>query len=88
MPASGDVLLDTSVVVPYFRKDAAIRQQIQTCTTLYLPLTALGELYCGAYLSVNEAKTGELEAPHPRRLPVRTPRGRTLACLASNPETA
>ncbi|MEO7299013.1 MAG: type II toxin-antitoxin system VapC family toxin [Verrucomicrobiota bacterium] len=56
MPASGDVLLDTSVVVRYFRKDAAIHQQIQDRSTLYLPQTALGELYCGAYLSTNPAK--------------------------------
>ena len=57
MPASGDVLLDTSVIVRYFRKDAAIRQHIQACTTLYLPQTALGELYCGAYLSTDQVKT-------------------------------
>ena len=57
MPASGDVLLDTSVVVRYFRKDAAIHRQIQACTTLYLPQTALGELYCGDHLSSNPAKT-------------------------------
>ena len=56
MPASGDVLLDTSVVVRYFRKDAAIHRQIQACTTLYLPQTALGELYCGAHLSTNPTK--------------------------------
>ena len=56
MPASGDVLLDTSVVVRYFRKDAAIHQQIQSCATFYLPQTALGELYCGAYLSTNPTK--------------------------------
>lgn len=57
MPASGDALLDTSVVVRYFRKDAAIREHIQACTTLYLPQTALGELYCGAHLSTNPTKT-------------------------------
>jgi tRNA(fMet)-specific endonuclease VapC len=57
MPASGDVLLDTSVVVPYFRKDAAVRRQARSCATLYLPQTVLGELYCGAYLSGNPART-------------------------------
>ena len=57
MPASGDVLLDTSVVIPYFKRDAAIRQQVQACATLYLPQTALGELYCGAYLSANQSRT-------------------------------
>ncbi|MBI2947261.1 MAG: type II toxin-antitoxin system VapC family toxin [Verrucomicrobia bacterium] len=57
MPASGEVLLDTSVVVPYFRGDAVIGRQVRACTTLYLPQTALGELYCGAYLSTNQTKT-------------------------------
>ena len=56
MPASGDVVLDTSVVVRYFRKDAAIHREIQSCATLYLSQTALGELYCGAYLSTNPTK--------------------------------
>jgi tRNA(fMet)-specific endonuclease VapC len=57
MPASGNILLDTSVVIPYFKKDAAIRQQIQAASILYLSTTALGELYCGANLSANPAKT-------------------------------
>lgn len=57
MPASGEVLLDSSVIVPYLRKDAAVRQHILSCSTLYLPDTALGELYCGAFLSHDPAKT-------------------------------
>ena len=57
MPATGDVLLDTSVVVRYFRKDAAIHQQLQNFANLCLPLTALGELHCGAHLSANPTKT-------------------------------
>jgi tRNA(fMet)-specific endonuclease VapC len=56
MPASGDVLLDTSVVIPYFKGDASIRAQIQSLT-LYLPQPVLGELYCGAHLSGNPART-------------------------------
>ncbi len=55
MPASGDILLDTSVIVRYFRGEAAIRQRLQEYSTRYLPQTALGELYCGAYLSTNPA---------------------------------
>ncbi len=57
MPASGDVLLDTSVVIPYFKGDPNIRIQIQASATLYLPQPALGELYCGAHLSVNPPRT-------------------------------
>jgi tRNA(fMet)-specific endonuclease VapC len=51
MPASGDVLLDTSVVIPYLRGDQTIQAGFRGCSTLYLPQTALGELYCGAHLS-------------------------------------
>lgn len=56
MPASGEVLLDTSVIIPYLKGDEAIRAQIQARTTVYLPQPALGELYCGAHLSQNPAK--------------------------------
>ena len=57
MPVRGNVLLDTSVIIPYFKGNVAIRQCVQDCSTLYLPQMALGELYCGAYLSANQAKT-------------------------------
>lgn len=56
MPASGDVLLDTSVVIPYFKGDAGLRASFLASPTLYLPLTVLGELHCGANLSQNPAK--------------------------------
>jgi tRNA(fMet)-specific endonuclease VapC len=53
MPASGDVLLDTSVIIPYFRGEIAVRAQFHAGFRLYLPLPALGELNCGAHLSSN-----------------------------------
>ena len=56
MPASGEVLLDTSVVIPYLKGDAAIAGQVQACSTLFLPQTVLGELYCGAHLSQNPGR--------------------------------
>jgi len=56
MPTSGDVLLDTSVVIPDLKGDMAVGAQIQTSSALFLPQTALGELYCGAFLSQNPAK--------------------------------
>jgi len=37
MPASGEVLLDTSVVIPFLKKDDTLRQQFQNASTLYLP---------------------------------------------------
>jgi tRNA(fMet)-specific endonuclease VapC len=61
MPASGDVLLDTSVVIPFFKGDQAIGGNLAG-TTIYLPQIVLGELYCGAHLSSNPAKThGEIQ---------------------------
>ena len=56
MPASGDVLLDTSVVIPYFKGDPALRANFLNSPTLFLPLTGLGELHCGANLSQRPAK--------------------------------
>ena len=56
MPASGDVLLDTSAVIPYLKGDRAMGAQVQARSSLYLPQTALGELYCGAHLSQNPGK--------------------------------
>ncbi|HEY1717319.1 MAG TPA: type II toxin-antitoxin system VapC family toxin [Verrucomicrobiae bacterium] len=55
MPASGDVLLDTSVVIPFFKGDKVIGAKLASAT-IYLPQTVLGELYCGANLSANPAK--------------------------------
>jgi tRNA(fMet)-specific endonuclease VapC len=55
MPASGDVLLDTSVVIPFFKGDQAIGSQLAKAV-IYLPQTVLGELYCGANLSANPAR--------------------------------
>ena len=53
MPTSGDVLLDTSVVIPYFKGDPSLRTSFLASSTLYLPQPELGELYCGANLSQN-----------------------------------
>ncbi len=53
---NGDVLLDTSVVIPYFKKDAAIGRQFQGSPILYMPSVVLGELYCGAYQCAHRAK--------------------------------
>jgi tRNA(fMet)-specific endonuclease VapC len=55
MPASGDVLLDTSVVIPFFKGDKDVGAQLASAT-IYLPQIVLGELYCGSYLSANPAQ--------------------------------
>ncbi len=56
MPPTGKVLLDTSVIIPYFRGNASVRQQISAVPVLYLPITVAGELYCGAYASQHQSQ--------------------------------
>ena len=56
MHGTGNVLLDTSAVIAYLKGDAAMGQQIKAASVLFVPMTVVGELYCGAYLSRNEAK--------------------------------
>jgi tRNA(fMet)-specific endonuclease VapC len=57
MSATGSVLLDTTVVVDHLRgANPLIAQRFKETRTLYLPLTALGELLYGAYNSAFEAR--------------------------------
>ncbi|MBI3208777.1 MAG: type II toxin-antitoxin system VapC family toxin [Candidatus Solibacter usitatus] len=44
----GSVLVDTNVVVAYFRGDTGLRPQFDGPTTLCLPWVVLGELHFGA----------------------------------------
>ena len=57
MQASGEVLLDTSVVIPFLKGDERLRRNFTEAATLHLPQTVLGELYCGVHLSIHPAKT-------------------------------
>jgi tRNA(fMet)-specific endonuclease VapC len=62
MSATGDVLLDTSVVIPFLKGDGSVRTRFQATAKLHLALTVLGELICGAYLSTNPTKAlGEIQ---------------------------
>jgi len=56
MNATGSVLVDTSVVVGYFRKDATLHKKIEQFSDVYLRLAVLGELFYGAYKSTQKAK--------------------------------
>jgi predicted nucleic acid-binding protein len=49
------VLLDTTVVVAHFRKDASLATRFKE-SALYIPLIVLGELLYGAYLVSFQAK--------------------------------
>jgi len=52
MHATGSVLLDATVVVDHLRgASPRLHERLQETATLYLPVTALGELLYGAYKS-------------------------------------
>jgi tRNA(fMet)-specific endonuclease VapC len=56
MNAIGSVLLDTSVVVDYLRRDPGLRQKVDQVDDVYLPLVALGELLYGVHKSNQPAR--------------------------------
>ena len=56
MNAIGSVLLDTSVVIDYFRQDPGLHLKIDQADDVYLPLVALGELLYGVHKSNRPAK--------------------------------
>ena len=56
MSAIGSVLLDTSIVVDYFRQDLTLHQRIDQVDDVYLPLVVLAELLYGAHKSTQPTK--------------------------------
>ena len=50
------VLLDTSVVIRHFRDGNALASHLAAFEELYLPQTALAELYAGAFRSARPEK--------------------------------
>ena len=56
MSAIGSVLLDTSVIVDYLRRDPSLHQRIDQVDDVYLPLVVLGELLYGVHKSKQPAK--------------------------------
>lgn len=57
MNVTGSALLDTTIVVDHLRgKSPALKERFKEASTLYLPVTALGELLYGAYKSDFKAK--------------------------------
>jgi tRNA(fMet)-specific endonuclease VapC len=49
---TGEVLLDTSVVVAHFRGDQAVTERLLQSDVVYMPVIAVGELYYGALKAV------------------------------------
>jgi len=56
MNATGSVILDTSIVVDYFRQDPALHTKMNQVNDVYLPLVVWGELLYGAHKSVKKDK--------------------------------
>jgi tRNA(fMet)-specific endonuclease VapC len=55
---SGDVLLDTNVVVEHLRiANPNLLSHLQSGCLLYMPLIVLGELFTGAYRGTQQART-------------------------------
>src|SRR5438105_5007055 len=52
-----NVLLDSSVIIAHFRHDQAIASQLAMTENLFVSLTAVGELYAGAYRAADVRKT-------------------------------
>jgi len=50
------MLLDTNVVIEFFRGNSSIKSRLQKESFLTIPYVVLGELYLGAYRSQNAAK--------------------------------
>mgnify|MGYP001228339071 FL=1 len=51
MPATGNVLLDTSVVVAVLRRVPGVKERLRGVEELFVPLVVLGELEYGANLA-------------------------------------
>jgi len=51
MPATGKVLLDTSVIVAVLRRVPGVKERLRSAQELLVPLVALGELEYGANLA-------------------------------------
>ncbi|MCE0523734.1 MAG: type II toxin-antitoxin system VapC family toxin [Methylacidiphilales bacterium] len=56
MPATGSVLLDTTIVVSVPRRVPGMHERLKSVSELWLPLFALGELEFGASHSSQPAK--------------------------------
>ena len=49
-------LLDTSVIIKHFRQGGTYTAKLDACEELFVPNTALAELYAGAYRSARQDK--------------------------------
>ena len=47
------LILDTNIVIELFRGNKKVLSVLSNYDVIYLPITVLGELYLGAYRSLN-----------------------------------
>jgi len=59
MPATGNVLLDTSVVVAVLRRVPGVKERPRNAQELLVPLVALGELEYGVNLATPRERQRE-----------------------------
>lgn len=63
---NGRVLLDTNIIIAVWANDVAVTEQLARVPEVFVPVIALGELYCGARKSAwstkNLARIDELAA--------------------------
>lgn len=66
MPASGEFLLDTNIVIALTLRDGAVLERLDNDVTVFLSSIVLGELFFGAYRSArveeNLERAAELAA--------------------------
>ncbi len=56
MPATGRVLLDTNILIALLAEEPAVVRGVQEAEAVYVPASALGELYYGARKSARAAE--------------------------------
>ena len=56
MKMVGDFLLDTNILIAFFNNDQRVVSNIKNADVIYIPSIVVGELYFGAYKSVQVDK--------------------------------
>ena len=50
---SGKFLLDTNIAIALFAQDSSVMERLQEAESVFIPSIVLGELFFGAYKSIN-----------------------------------
>nr|WP_222927708.1 PIN domain-containing protein [Biomaibacter acetigenes] len=53
MKMNGRILLDTNIVIAVFSGEESIQRYIEKANEIFIPVIVIGELYFGAYNSMN-----------------------------------